>query len=1383
MFTDELAGNPAKKRAHEAKARRLRAKREKEAKELRKRKELERREQEAAPATAVIANGESSAGDIVPSSSSVSVGAGANTADAKTATPTAAAAPPPEALTAAQKAAEQRKLRAEARARLSAATSIQSMIRSKMVAATAREDQRSIFDKRMSDLIALAGILKQSTKAEYVPPPATVSIMTTQFLFFACPTTIRKHHPSGELTLNSGSMVMEERDLSRWTKLVKNLLLPGVFSDNLDLDPLLPWMETTGGTARLQKVLNLCVSSVSAKQAQSKKKKAKGQSPTKSLTSDSTYSCYSAVDSFLRTILRLNTSKEMGSSVQYHGGSSRDIVYQKSRSILIQPSTPKTTSQKDQNNEPCSCDLITSLRSVLLYGSTRKNPPIPGDAGRLRENCVTNDEKERASLLLRLVVDLIASLETHGADQMTLNCLCSRFISEVMTVPLLTWKVSPSSYERLVHNPSKQGAKKVPPLVVYIHRFINLNADEVSDGRVESALNMSDVSLTSCPAPAVLCLLASLIQIGRTCEALHGMNPTVLHYKAAAEYFNFLATLINSAPLGTFSSRMSAVEWVSIGSSSTPIVLSDVVIEQASAILSDSYVRALFTCAINDEELDTKKVINTKTDKDRKHEKDLEEIGTSSASTVAAKEAMVDRNRSFWQSSKWAKKLTSLISGSGEKMMPSKPSSSSKGVGKLMNTSSISRQLANGKGPINRTVTNAVLSSESTSDTKLKDSNPKRPHHEYSVLFLLALCRAYGTIISRWGGNGKEDLVKRAHQSLDNAKSGKEYASANVEPCVTALLNVLCFSTSFVMSSWSIIQSNPRVVSDLYAVIDVNKRAAPIRTLRTHPAYKRLQHSNYGAGDGNAGAVVLLMFVTCMSHTLIVTDDVEIHDMEKPIPKHQLRRCILLLKKLLYRACCIDDVHEATKSRRVMDSSHFGLALISTSSKAMNDLYNRSSRRFLCVPKFWIEEGLLEQDLRRCKTHYDYTLLLSTPVCRICPFLISFKRRLKLFERIITTNRIDIQGSNEQRNLKPGIMVKVMRGRVLEDGLAHLNKLGRDMRQRIVVSYLSEAGARETGIDVGGLFKEFWSDLSSLAFDPNYVLFKNTEGSLMYPNPSSKLAHGSDHIVLFEFLGRILGKAMYEGITIQPQFAHLFLSFLRGDHTYLHLLTDLSTIDSQLYDNLMFLKNYDGDVSDLCLTFTVANDDFGISEVPLIANGANIDVTNANKRRYIYLVAKHHVSDRIKEQSDAFTRGLWDVIDRSWLRLFNEPELQVLISGASDGKIDVSDMKSNTRYVGGYTMLDINIKRFWSVVSSFSPKHQADLLRFVTSCERPPPLGFASMNPPFTIQRVGIMRDGDKLPSAATCFNTLKLPTYSSETVLRKKLSFAITAGAGFELT
>ena len=86
-------------------------------------------------------------------------------------------------------------------------------------------------------------------------------------------------------------------------------------------------------------------------------------------------------------------------------------------------------------------------------------------------------------------------------------------------------------------------------------------------------------------------------------------------------------------------------------------------------------------------------------------------------------------------------------------------------------------------------------------------------------------------------------------------------------------------------------------------------------------------------------------------------------------------------------------------------------------------------------------------------------------------------------------------------------------------------------------------------------------------------------------------------------------------------------------------------------------------------------------------------------------------------------------------------------------------------------------------MASLNSAQQASLLRFVTSCERPPPLGFASLNPPFTIQRVGIMRDGDKLPSASTCFNTLKLPTYSSERVMKERLLYAIESGAGFELT
>ena len=135
-----------------------------------------------------------------------------------------------------------------------------------------------------------------------------------------------------------------------------------------------------------------------------------------------------------------------------------------------------------------------------------------------------------------------------------------------------------------------------------------------------------------------------------------------------------------------------------------------------------------------------------------------------------------------------------------------------------------------------------------------------------------------------------------------------------------------------------------------------------------------------------------------LSHSLIVTDDIELHEMQTPLPIHHLRRCILLLKGLIYRACCL----ELSQGK---EPTHFGLALFGYSSKIMRDLYDRSSRRALCAPKHWIINDLLEDQIRRCKSYDDYAALLKEPVLRVSPYLVSFKRRLKLFERITTTNR------------------------------------------------------------------------------------------------------------------------------------------------------------------------------------------------------------------------------------------------------------------------------------------------------------------------------------------------------------------------------------------
>ncbi|GMH81711.1 hypothetical protein TrVE_jg3096 [Triparma verrucosa] len=517
-----------------------------------------------------------------------------------------------------------------------------------------------------------------------------------------------------------------------------------------------------------------------------------------------------------------------------------------------------------------------------------------------------------------------------------------------------------------------------------------------------------------------------------------------------------------------------------------------------------------------------------------------------------------------------------------------------------------------------------------------------------------------------------------------------------------------------------------------------------------------------------------VVFGTVFLGVLMTTDDNEFRK-EEFLGMHMVRRVV---RRYI-------DLIEGRLSMRENECED--VALMNVGLKLLNSLYEINSRRPFCGVDIW--RGKASEDVKRrvdgARTFEDYNSILRMDVVRCLPFSVDLRARMKLFEGLVRTVREAVQGVNERGTLKPGRRVKIIRGRVLEGGLETMNKLGKGLRERIVVGYINEAGVEEKGIDVGGLFKDFWSDLSGQAFSPGYSLFASIEGGSLYPSPMALKAHGEqDGVMLFTFLGRIVGKALFENITVQPVFAHFFLSFMRGGYNFNNMLNDLGVLDPELHKNLMFLKNYEGDAEDLCLSFTVGIDDFGSgTEVELVKGGANIDVTDKNKLRYIHLVAKFHMSDRIKKQSEAFVKGLNEVIDQSWLRIFNEQELQILISGATNGSLDLADLKRHCVYAGGYVGMDRSIVNFWKVLEEFSATEQRQLLKFVTSCERAPPLGFEGLQPPFTIQRIGISHDGEKLPSASTCFNVLKLPTYSSKSVLKQKLLMSITSGTGFEMS
>ncbi len=59
-------------------------------------------------------------------------------------------------------------------------------------------------------------------------------------------------------------------------------------------------------------------------------------------------------------------------------------------------------------------------------------------------------------------------------------------------------------------------------------------------------------------------------------------------------------------------------------------------------------------------------------------------------------------------------------------------------------------------------------------------------------------------------------------------------------------------------------------------------------------------------------------------------------------------------------------------------------------------------------------------------------------------------------------------------------------------------------------------------------------------FDPGLNLFCATSDERLYPSPLSYLT--DNHLHLFEFVGKMIGKAVYEGIVVDVPFAAFFVS-------------------------------------------------------------------------------------------------------------------------------------------------------------------------------------------------------------------------------------------------
>lgn len=307
-----------------------------------------------------------------------------------------------------------------------------------------------------------------------------------------------------------------------------------------------------------------------------------------------------------------------------------------------------------------------------------------------------------------------------------------------------------------------------------------------------------------------------------------------------------------------------------------------------------------------------------------------------------------------------------------------------------------------------------------------------------------------------------------------------------------------------------------------------------------------------------------------------------------------------------------------------------------------------------------------------------------------------------------------------------------------------------------------------------GVVREWFDVLSREILNPDYALFtQSADGSTFQPNSNSAI--NPDHLNYFRFAGQILGLCLYHQQLINVYFTRSFYKHILGIPVN---YTDVASIDPDYARNLQWILDHDIDNLGLDLTFSVETDVFGVmQEVELKAGGSRVLVTEQNKTEYVQLVTELRMTRAIQPQIDSFLSGFHQYIPQSLIQMFDEYELELLLSGMPE--IDISDWEKHTEY-SGYDRQSPVIQWFWEIVEEFNQQTRVLLLQFSTGSSRVPFGGFAKFvgggGPQhFTITTVPYKPQ--ILPTASTCINMLKLPEYRSKEELKERLMVALQCG------
>ncbi|GMF33298.1 unnamed protein product [Phytophthora fragariaefolia] len=347
------------------------------------------------------------------------------------------------------------------------------------------------------------------------------------------------------------------------------------------------------------------------------------------------------------------------------------------------------------------------------------------------------------------------------------------------------------------------------------------------------------------------------------------------------------------------------------------------------------------------------------------------------------------------------------------------------------------------------------------------------------------------------------------------------------------------------------------------------------------------------------------------------------------------------------------------------------------------------------------------------------------------------------------------------------LKLSVHRDYMLEESMDHMYCIQpKNLRSFMRINFLDESG-----VDAGGVHREWFMLVNELLASPTLQLFKctNKADQSYFLNPQSRAEVGEDHLAYYFATGRLIGRALLEGGIWGFHLALPLLKIILGMPV---TFADTEFLDPETYRSLRWLMDNDG-VDDLGLDFSIT-EEVNESEkvvVDLIPNGRNVAVTDENKREYLDRRFRYVLFESVADQMYAFLKGLYEVIPREMLLTFDAEEFDYLLCGSPE--VDVTDWEAHT--VLSPNLEDAAVTRwFWEIVRQMPNEYRRRLLLFATGSACVPLSGFGGLTSydgrlcPFTLK--GVPYRTTQYISSHACFNRLDLPLYHSKKELKNML-------------